>query len=63
MIWGIGGGISYTHNSQIQSLIQDSFVDFTFPRTECIFDNMINPETQQNFINWSAKVPEFAFDK
>ena len=24
---------------------------------------MINPETQQSFISWSTKVPEFAFDK
>jgi hypothetical protein len=24
---------------------------------------MINPETQQSFISWATKVPEFAFDK
>jgi dynein heavy chain len=24
---------------------------------------MINPDTQQNFINWATKVPEFEYDK
>jgi hypothetical protein len=24
---------------------------------------MIHPETQQSFISWSTKVPEFVFDK
>lgn len=24
---------------------------------------MINPDTQQSFISWSTKVPEFVFDK
>jgi hypothetical protein len=44
-------------------MVEDSFTDFTFPRSDCVFDHMINPETQQNFINWSTKVPEFVFEK
>lgn len=24
---------------------------------------MIHPDTQQSFVNWSTKVPEFVFDK
>jgi dynein heavy chain len=24
---------------------------------------LINPDTQQNFISWTAKVPEFVMDK
>lgn len=63
MIWGLGGGISFVNNPEIQALIEESFPDFTFPRSECIFDHMINPETQQSFISWATKVPEFVFDK
>lgn len=62
-IWGLGGGVSSSDNAQIQSAIEDTFSDFSFPRSECIFDHMINPDTQQSFLNWSAKVPEFVYDK
>ena len=40
-------------------MIEDSFSDITFPRAECIFDHFINPDTQQGFVNWATKVPEF----
>ena len=63
MIWGLCGGISYVHNSEVQSIIEDSFTDITFPRSESIFDHFVNPDTQQGFLNWSTKVPEFVFDK
>ena len=62
-IWGVGGGISSTNYAQITSVIEETFNDFTFPRTQCIFDHLINPDTQQNFVNWSVKVPQFAYDK
>lgn len=62
-IWGLGGGVSSDNNAQIQSAIEDTFTDFTFPRSECIFDHMINPDTQQSFLSWATKVPEFVFDK
>lgn len=32
MIWSLGGGISFTHNAEIQNMIEDSFTDITFPR-------------------------------
>ena len=63
MIWGLCGGISYVHNAEMQSIVEDSFTDITFPRAESIFDHFVNPETQQGFLNWSTKVPEFVFDK
>jgi hypothetical protein len=57
MIWGFGGGISYTHNEEISTIIEDLFPDIAFPRAECIFDRFINPESQQGFLNWSSKIP------
>lgn len=32
-IWGLGGGVSSANNAQIQSAIEDTFTDFTFPRS------------------------------
>ena len=63
LIWGLGGGISSNHNSEITSLIEECFTDITFPRADSIFDHFVNPDTQQGFVNWSTKVPEFEFDK
>jgi dynein heavy chain len=63
VIWGLGGGVSNVNNPEIQSAIEETFSDFTFPRSECVFDHMIHPDTQQSFISWSTKVPEFEFDK
>lgn len=62
-IWGIGGGVSNVSNADIAAVIEDTFSDFTFPRSECIFDHMIHPDTQQTFINWSTKIPELVIDK
>ena len=28
-----------------------------------MLDHMLNPDTQQTFVNWSTKVPEFIYDK
>jgi dynein heavy chain len=56
-IWGLGGGVSNVNNAEIQSAIEDTFSDFTFPRSECVFDHMIHPDTQQSFISWTTKVP------
>ena len=63
MIWGLGGGISFAHNPEIQNMIEDSFTDITFPRAESIFDHFVNPDTQQGFVNWNTKVPQFVMDK
>jgi dynein heavy chain len=63
MIWGFGGGISYVNNPELIAIIEEVFPDITFPRAESIFDNFINPDTQQSFVNWTTKVPEFVFDK
>jgi len=62
-IWGLGGGVSSVDVAQVTSIIEDTFNDFTFPRTECIFDHMINPDTQQSFLSWSTKVPDFEYEK
>jgi dynein heavy chain len=63
MIWGLGGGISFEHNLEISSMIEDAFPDMTFPRAETIFDHFIHPDTQQSFVNWNTKVPEFVVEK
>lgn len=63
MVWGFGGGISYVNNAELITIIEEVFPDITFPRAESIFDHFINPDTQQGFVNWSTKVPEFVFDK
>ena len=28
-----------------------------------MLDHMLNPDTQQTFVNWSTKIPEFIYDK
>lgn len=63
MIWGLGGGISFEHNLEISNMIEDAFPDMTFPRAETIFDHFIHPDTQQSFVNWNTKVPEFVVEK
>jgi hypothetical protein len=59
LIWGLGGGVSNVNNAEIQAAIEDTFTDFPFPRSDCIFDHLINPDTQQSFVSWATKVPEF----
>lgn len=42
-IWGLAGGISFVHNEEISSIIEDCFSDITFPRADSIFDHFVNP--------------------
>lgn len=31
-IWGFGGGISYTNNAELVTIVEELFSDITFPR-------------------------------
>lgn len=33
VIWGLGGGVSNVNNPEIQAAIEETFNDFTFPRS------------------------------
>jgi dynein heavy chain len=61
-IWGFAGGMSSAHNAEITKTIEDLF-DFNFPKADCIFDYLINPDNPKTFLNWTTKVPEFVFNK
>lgn len=33
LIWGLGGGVSFVNNPEIQAAIEETFSDFSFPRS------------------------------
>lgn len=63
LIWGVCAAVDQRHYDVLDVHFKEMFQQLRFPRCETIFDFMVDPQTQKNFIPWEGRMEEFVFSK